>query len=98
MWQAPHAGPPRYPSREEANQRQPAAHYTDSCKYAGLSTVCKMKKTPLFLLSLMLCWSTAFAAERGIKRVQLSSPDPVIRAAVIQFFQQEPLKPKNGYM
>ena len=36
-----------------------------------------MKKTPLFLLSLMLCWSTAFAAERGIKRVQLSSPDPV---------------------
>jgi len=25
----------------------------------------------------MLCWSTAFAAERGIKRVQLSSPDPV---------------------
>ena len=71
------AGPPRYQSREEAHQRQPAAHYTDSCKYAGLSLVCEMRKTPLFLLSLMLCWSTAFAAERGIKRVQLSSPDPV---------------------
>ena len=33
-----------------------------------------MKKTLLFLLSLMLCWSTAFAAERGIKRVEIKTP------------------------
>ena len=32
-----------------------------------------MKKTLLFLLSLMLCWSTAFAAERGIKRVEIKT-------------------------
>ncbi len=32
-----------------------------------------MKKTLLFLLSLILCWSTAFAAERGIKRVEIKT-------------------------
>ena len=36
-----------------------------------------MKKIVLFLLSLNICCNLAFAAERGIKRVQLSSPDPV---------------------
>ncbi|HIA57828.1 MAG TPA: caspase family protein, partial [Candidatus Lambdaproteobacteria bacterium] len=36
-----------------------------------------MKKTLFFLFSLMLCWSTAFAAERAIKRQTLSSPSPV---------------------
>ena len=36
-----------------------------------------MKKTLLFLFTLMFYWSTAFAAERGIKRVQLSSATPV---------------------
>ncbi len=32
-----------------------------------------MKKTLLFLLYLMLCWSTAFATERGIKRVEIKT-------------------------
>ena len=32
-----------------------------------------MKKTLLFLLSLTLCCSTAFAAERGIKRVEIKT-------------------------
>ena len=32
-----------------------------------------MKTIVLFLLSLMLCWSTAFAAERGIKRVEIKT-------------------------
>jgi hypothetical protein len=36
-----------------------------------------MKKTLFFLFSLMLCWSTASAAERAIKRQTLSSPSPV---------------------
>jgi hypothetical protein len=37
----------------------------------------KMKPLLLFLLSLILCWSTAFSAERGITRIQLSSLAPV---------------------
>ena len=32
-----------------------------------------MKKTLFFLFSLMLCWSTAFATERGIKRVEIKT-------------------------
>ncbi len=32
-----------------------------------------MKKTLLFLLSLILCWITSFAAERGIKRVEIKT-------------------------
>ena len=37
----------------------------------------KFKSLLLFLLSLIFCWSTAFAAERAIKRQTLSSPSPV---------------------
>jgi hypothetical protein len=36
-----------------------------------------MNTIVLFLLSLMLCWSISFAAERVIKRQTLSSPAPV---------------------
>ena len=36
-----------------------------------------MKSIVLFLLSLNICCKLAIAAERGIKRVQLSSPAPV---------------------
>ena len=32
-----------------------------------------MKKTLFFLLSIMLCWSTSFAAERGIKRIEIKT-------------------------
>ena len=32
-----------------------------------------MKKTLFFVFALMLCWSTAFAAERGIKRVEIKT-------------------------
>jgi hypothetical protein len=32
-----------------------------------------MKKTLFFLFALMLCWSTTFAAERGIKRVEIKT-------------------------
>ena len=32
-----------------------------------------MKKPLFFLLSLILCWSTAFAAERGIKRIEIKT-------------------------
>ena len=33
-----------------------------------------MKKTLFILLSLILCWSTSLAAERGIKRVEIKTP------------------------
>ncbi len=33
----------------------------------------KFKSLLLFLLSLILCWSTAFGAERGIRKVEIKT-------------------------